>query len=128
MTALDAYTQVRDELCPRPIGPKLSGHQLRPAAGQGDSLARVRQAAPLLRLDRETLGRQARVHDFRHSFVLRTLLNWYQDDVDIEARLPLLSTFLGRVHPSDTYWSFEAAPQLLAFAAQRLDDIWEQRP
>ena len=46
-------------------------------------------------LDRQTLGRQARVHDIRHSFVLRTLLSWYRDDVDVEAQLPLLSTFLG---------------------------------
>ncbi|MGH9186609.1 MAG: tyrosine-type recombinase/integrase, partial [Acidimicrobiales bacterium] len=79
-------------------------------------------------LDRETIGRQARVHDFRHSFVLRTLLSWYQQDLDVEARLPLLSTFLGHVHPSDTYWYFEAAPQLLALAAERLEQTWEQVP
>jgi len=60
--------------------------------------------------------------------VLRTLLSWYREDLDVEARLPLLSTFLGHVHPSDTYWYFEAAPQLLALAAERLEETWEQRP
>ncbi len=60
--------------------------------------------------------------------MLRTLLSWYREDLDVEARLPLLSTFLGHVHPSDTYWYFEAAPQLLALAAERLEETWEQRP
>ncbi len=113
---------------PAPEGPELPGHQHRQAAEPGDRLARVRPAAPRCRLDRETLGRQARVHDFRHSFVLRTLLSWYREDLDVEAHLPLLSTFLGHVHPSDTYWYFEGAPQLLALAAERLERTWEQRP
>ena len=50
------------------------------------------------------------MHDLRHSFVLRMLLSWYREDLDVEARLPLLSTFLGHVHPS-TYWYLEAAPE-----------------
>ena len=126
--ALDAYAQARDELCPHPMGPSFlvtgSGRRLHKGTVWHE-FDRLRRCCGL---DRETLGRQARVHDFRHSFVLRTLISWYQQDLDIEARLPLLSTFLGHVHPSDTYWYFEAAPQLLALAAQRLDDIWEQHP
>jgi integrase/recombinase XerD len=128
VTALDAYAHLRDELCPRPKDPSFlvtsSGRRL--ARGTvWHEFDRLRRCCGL---DRETLGRQARIHDFRHSFVLRTLISWYQQDLDIEARLPLLSTFLGHVHPSDTYWYYEAAPQLLALAAQRLDDTWEQRP
>jgi integrase/recombinase XerD len=126
--ALDAYAQVRDELCPHPMGPSF----LVTSSGQRLDRGTVWHEFDRLRrccgLDRETLGRQARVHDFRHSFVLRTLLSWYQDDLDVEARLPLLSTFLGHVHPSDTYWYVEAAPQLLALAAERLEQTWEQRP
>jgi integrase len=68
------------------------------------------------------------VHDIRHSFVLRTLLGWYRDELDVEAQLPLLSTFLGHTHPSATYWYMEAAPELLAMAAERLERTWEQHP
>jgi hypothetical protein len=32
-----------------------------------------------------------------------------------------LSTYLGHVAPSDTYWYLHAAPELLALAAQRLE-------
>ena len=54
-------------------------------------------------------------------------MNWYQEDTDVEAQLPLLATFLGHVEPSSTYWYFEAAPQLLALAEQRLERTWEER-
>jgi site-specific recombinase XerD len=127
VTALKTYARARDELCPHPSDPaaffltggggRLSRHfvwswfdQLRHATG----------------LDRETLGRQARLHDVRHAFVLRTLLGWYRDGTEIEAQLPLLSTVLGHVRPEDTYWYFEGTPELLSLAAERLEQTWEQ--
>ena len=78
-------------------------------------------------LDYDTLGRAARIHDLRHTFILRTLLNWYREDADVEAQLPLLSTVLGHVEPSTTYWYFQAAPQLLSLAAERLERTWEEQ-
>ena len=39
----------------------------------------------------------------------------------MQARLPLLSTYLGHVDPRDTYWYLSAAPELLALAADRLE-------
>ncbi|MGO9962731.1 MAG: tyrosine-type recombinase/integrase [Acidimicrobiales bacterium] len=128
VTALDTYAHLRDELCPRPIGASF----LVTSTGRRLDTGTVWHTFDRLRrccgLDRETLGRQARIHDFRHSFALGTLLSWYQQDLDVEACLPLLSTFLGHVDPSDTYWYLEAAPQLLALAAKRLDDIWDRQP
>ena len=126
VTALDSYAHVRDELCPQPKAASFlittTGIRMNPGTIWHE-FDRLRRATGL---DRETLGRQARVHDIRHSFVLRTLLGWYRDEVDVEAQLPLLSTFLGHVHPSDTYWYMEGAPELLAMAAQRLERTWEQ--
>jgi integrase/recombinase XerD len=52
---------------------------------------------------------------------VRTLLDWYRADDDAQARLPLLSTYLGHVHPKDTYWYPQAAPELLRLAADRLE-------
>lgn len=129
-TALGAYAGVRDHLCPRPKGPSflVTGAGTRLDKGTvWHEFDRLRRANGL---DRETLGRQARIHDFRHSFVLRTLLGWYRDDadIDVEARLPLLSTLLGHVRPSDTYWYFQGAPELLALAAERLERTWERQP
>src|SRR5205807_6857639 len=39
-----------------------------------------------------------RLHDFRHRFAVRTLVEWYRSNEDIERRLPVLSTFLGHGH------------------------------
>ena len=103
------YARVRDELCPHPKEPELPGLERRrrgcTAGPSGTEFDRLRRRCGL---DRETLGRRARLHDLRHSFVLRTLLGWYREGRDVEAQLPVLSTFLGHVDPSTTYWYFEA--------------------
>lgn len=63
-----------------------------------------------------------RVGDLRHSFAVRTLLQWYREGADVQARLPLLSTWMGHISPASTYWYLQAAPELLGLAAQRLED------
>ena len=62
-----------------------------------------------------------RLHDFRHRFAVQTLVRWYQEDVDVERHLPELSTYLGHVKVSDTYWYLSATPELLGLATQRLE-------
>jgi integrase len=62
-----------------------------------------------------------RIHDLRHSFAVRTLLDAYRQGQDAQQRLTLLSTYLGHVDPAATYWYLSAAPELLALAAERLD-------
>jgi len=127
IVALEGYVRARDELCPDPKDPDaffLSGWGGRPSRHfVWKWFDQLRRATGL---DQETLGRRARLHDVRHSYVLRTLLGWYRDGGDIEARLPLLSTVLGHVHPADTFWYFEGAPELLALACERLERTWEQ--
>jgi integrase/recombinase XerD len=63
-----------------------------------------------------------RVHDLRHYFAIRTLLNWYRSNADVEARLPELTTYLGHVHVRDSYWYLSAVPELLKLATMR----WER--
>jgi integrase/recombinase XerD len=54
------------------------------------------------------------------------LLEWYRAGVEVQPRLPLLSTYLGHVHPKHTYWYLSAAPELLEIAGQRLQDAQER--
>jgi integrase/recombinase XerD len=67
-----------------------------------------------------------RIHDLRHSFAIRTMLDWYRADVDVQSWLPLLSTYLGHVNPATTYWYLSAAPELLALAGERLERHLEE--
>ena len=62
-----------------------------------------------------------RLHDIRHSFAVHTMLDSYRRDGDAAARLSLLSSYLGHVHPSHTYWYLSAAPELLSLASRRLE-------
>jgi len=66
-----------------------------------------------------------RIHDFRHRFAVATLVQWYRSGQDVERRLPALSTYLGHVHVSDTYWYLTACPELMGLAVQRLERRWE---
>lgn len=69
-----------------------------------------------------------RLHDLRHRFAVTTLLRWYRAGEDAERRLPILSTYLGHVHVSDTYWYLSAWPELMHAAMSRLERRWEGRP
>lgn len=63
----------------------------------------------------------ARVHDLRHTFVVRRVLLWQQQGVDVDQAMLSLSTYIGHAGVADTYWYLQAVPELLAVAAQRFE-------
>lgn len=69
-----------------------------------------------------------RLHDMRHRFATNTLVQWYRSGEDPERRLPLLSTYLGHSHVSDTFWYLSACPELMREAMSRLERCWEGQP
>ena len=118
--ALQAYGGLRDRLCPSPAtaslfvsttGARLCHEVLQPTFR--DLLQRCGIAST-------TSGARPRVHGLRHSFAVATLVQWYRDGVDVQARMPLLSTYLGHVDPGATYWYLTGVPDLFALAADRL--------
>lgn len=66
-------------------------------------------------------GAHPRMHDLRHTFAVTTMLGWYRNGLDVAGLVPRLSTYLGHINPTDTYWYLDAVPELLALAASRLD-------
>ena len=64
--------------------------------------------------------RFARLYDWEHDH--------YRADVDVQAKLPVLSTYLGHVDPKSTYWYLSAAPELLALVCSRLQHALEVQP
>lgn len=52
---------------------------------------------------------------------MQRLLAWYRQGIDVNARMPELSVYLGHVRPEDTYWYLTATPDLLGTAAERFD-------
>jgi integrase len=121
VAALRAYTERRDELCPKAATPaffvSLAGTRLLYCNFHLAFQRLVRDAG----LTRRSGTCRPRPHDLRHSFAVSTLVDWYRTGVDVEPRLPHLSTYLGHVHPGNTYWYLSAAPELLGLAASRLE-------
>ena len=119
LAALAGYGQLRDQLCPRPKTPALlvstAGTRL---ISQGVHYVFARLAR-LAGLQPRSQSCRPRIHDFRHSLAVSTLLGWYRDGRDVQAMLPVLSTFLGHAKPANTYWYLSAVPELLALAAER---------
>lgn len=72
--------------------------------------------------------RRPRLHDLRHTFATTTLLQWYRDGADVQAKLPLLTTYLGHADPKSTYWYLSGSPELLSLAAARLEHSFGGRP
>src|ERR1019366_584622 len=75
-----------------------------------------------------TASHGPRLHDFRHRFAAETLLRWYRSGQDVERRLPVLSTYLGHGHVSDTYWYLTICPELMGVVVNRLESYWEKSP
>jgi len=119
--ALAGYLRLRDRLHPDPSAPAVF---ITPA-GTRLMYCNVHATWKLLvasaGLQPRSPSCRPRIHDLRHSFAVRSLLDAYAAGQDGQVRLALLSTYLGHVDPAATYWYLSAAPELLALAAQRLE-------
>ena len=87
----------------------------------------VRYAFGLLRrqLDLQARGdhKYPRIHDIRHTFITRTLQHWQEAGIDVDKNILSLSTYVGHVRITDTYWYVTATPTLLATAARRFTEL-----
>ena len=124
---LAGYATRRDRLCPHPASPALfittTGHRAQ-QRGVQETFARL---VVLAGIATPPGRRRPRVHDLRHTFAVTTLTGWYRDGADVQARLPILSAYLGHSCPEATYWYLQATPELLALAAGRLQPPGEHR-
>jgi integrase/recombinase XerD len=126
--AVRRYVRVRDRIHPRRTTASLF------VAEQGRRLTAgtVRRTFNTLSrttgLRGPTDRRGPRLHDFRHRLAVTTLVRWYRRGVDVERRLPVLATYLGHGHVTDTYWYLTAVPELLRLAADRLEGRGGSQP
>jgi integrase/recombinase XerD len=127
ITALAGYAQLRDQMFPHRAGESffVSTVGTRLLICQVDAIFK-RLAAQAGLLPRSARCR-ATPMSLRHSFAVNTLISWYRSGADVDAMLPLLSTWMGHVHPDDTYWYLSAAPELLALAAERMTPVCQDR-
>jgi integrase len=119
--ALRRYQRLRDRLAPRTgtsaFFVSLAGNRLLYCNVHHAFHRLVRLAG----LTPRSSSCRPRIHDLRHSFAVHTMLDAYACGEDGQARLTLLATWLGHVHPASTYWYLSASPELMAVAGKRLE-------
>lgn len=123
--ALLRYGELRDRMCPAPVANSFfvstMGTRLRYSVVHPTFAKLARQAGLAPRSPRC----RPRIHDVRHSFAVRALVDCYAAGGDAQALLPLLSTFMGHADPKSTYWYLSAAPELMGLVGRRLEDAFE---
>lgn len=67
-----------------------------------------------------------RIHDLRHTFAVHRLARWHRAGIDVQARLPLLSAYMGHDSLVGTEKYLNATPELLQLAAGRLRRRFKQ--
>ena len=76
-------------------------------------------------------GKGPRIHDARHLFAVRALRRWYRDGADLDAKLPLLATYLGHQNLSGTqrylHLTAELFPEITARADAAFGDVIPRR-
>lgn len=63
----------------------------------------------------------ARPYEFRHTFAVHRLTAWAEEGIDIHAKLPFLSAYLGHQNIIGTEVYLKATPQLLELASTRFE-------
>ena len=69
------------------------------------------------------LKKNPRLYDFRHTFACQRLLKWYQEGKNINKMMIYLSTYLGHVHVTDTYWYLTATPELMSIVSKKFEQF-----
>lgn len=70
---------------------------------------------------RTAAGRPPRVHDLRFSFAVHALLRWYRAGIDVQARLPALTTYMGHGSIASTQYYLTFVGALARAASERFD-------
>jgi integrase len=119
--ALRMYVRIRDRTCPQTQCRSFFVTEIgkQPAAKHMGKKFLVLARKIGLRGPNGVAG--PRLHDLRHTFAVRTIINWYRSGANVDACLPQLSAYLGHLDAAQSYWYVSAIPELLDLAAQRLD-------
>jgi integrase len=122
--ALSRYVRHRNRVLPHrwtdsflvgESGRRLAPSVARRSFAKQSVMIGIRAPAPAPRI-----GRGPRLHDLRHTFATKKLIEWYRAGLDVTRLIPRLSTYLGHVSVKETYWYIQAVPELLQCATRPL--------
>lgn len=76
-------------------------------------------------------GTGPRMHDLRHTFAVHSLLRWYRQGADLDAKLPVLATYMGHLSVVGTqhylHLTAELLPEITARSETHFGDVIPRR-
>jgi integrase len=76
-------------------------------------------------------GKGPRIHDLRHTFAVHTMLRWYREGADLNAKLPVLAAYLGHGSIAGTqhylHLTAELFPEVMERVNQAFADVIPRR-
>ncbi|MFZ2956045.1 MAG: tyrosine-type recombinase/integrase [Candidatus Ozemobacteraceae bacterium] len=124
--ASDLLTRLR--LCQNAITKRFGPLQpdqsfFRHSSGKSYSISALREAFHQILTRADIVwqgeGKKMRLHDLRHNAAVLRMLLWYEEGADMEAKLPLLATYLGHTSLAGTQCYLHLTQELLAVANSR---------
>jgi integrase len=118
-TALREYASFRDRRMPKKPEASFFIFDNGAPANRRVVLYALRSLCKQLNLLPRSDYRKHRLHDFRHTFVVRSAMQAHRNGVDVDKQILTLSKYVGHVKVADTYWYFTSTPELMSVAAER---------
>lgn len=85
-----------------------------------NAFLRIRQKAGIKRTDNARY--QPRLHDLRHTFAVHRLMQWYQENADVQQLLPILSVYMGHTYLAATSVYLTMTNDLLQGAGEKFEN------
>lgn len=124
--ALSSYAQLRDQIVPRPNSEYFFLLDNGKSANQQGILYALHHLCNELGWQPRGDYPHHRLHDLRHTFIVRSVLGFYQKGIDIDRAVLALSTYVGHAKVADTYWYVTGIPELMSIAAERFHHYSQQ--
>jgi integrase/recombinase XerD len=124
--ALNSYVQLRDRIVSKPTSEHFFLLDNGSPANQRGILYALHELCKQLGWQPRGDYSNHRLHDLRHTFIVRSALGFYQQGIDIDRAILALSTYVGHAKVADTYWYFTGIPELMAIAAERFHHYSQQ--
>jgi len=71
-------------------------------------------------------GQGPRLHDLRHTFAVHRLIGWYREGADLNAKLPVLATYLGHHSIAETQVYLQLTAELFPHLTDRIEESFGQ--
>ena len=67
-----------------------------------------------------------RLQDMRHTYIVRSILRFYQQGIEVDRAVLALATYVGHAHVGNTYWYVTGIPDLMNIAAERFEQYAQE--